>query len=222
MVELPLIITNMKFDYFDIFAISWLIIGLFWGRKKGISQELLPLMQWLAIVTAGGLLYEPFGSFLHHHTFFSALWSYITAYLLIAAVVHVIYFWLKQVLGPKLGEKNLFGTSEFYLGMTAGAMRFGCMLLAVMALMNSRIVSEAELAKTEKFQKENFSDIRFPTYGGFQQDVLFKSFLGSWARSNLKTVLIASVAPAKKPEVQLGAPKMTNMIAAVPAPPSKK
>jgi hypothetical protein len=107
--------------------------------------------------------------------------------------------------------------------MTAGAMRFGCMLLAGMALMNARIVSEAELAKTEKFQKENFSDIRFPTYGGFQQDVLFKSFLGNWTRSNLKTVLIASVAPASKPQVQLGAPKKnTNMLAAVPAPPAKK
>jgi len=213
----------MKFDYFDIFAIGWLIIGLFWGRKRGMSQEFLPLIQWLGIVTVAGLLYEPFGSFIHHHTFFSALWSYITAYLLIATGIHLIYFCLKQVLGPKLGEKNLFGTSEFYLGMTAGAMRFGCMLLAGMALMNARIVSEAELAKTEKFQKENFSDVRFPTYGGFQQDVLFKSFLGTWTRSNLKTVLIASVAPAAKPQVQLGAPKKnTNMIAAVPTPPAKK
>jgi heme/copper-type cytochrome/quinol oxidase subunit 1 len=150
------------------------------------------------------------------------LWSNITAYLLIAAGVHLIYLWFKQMFGVRLVEHNVFGRSEFYLGMMAGGTRFACMLLAGIALMNSRIATDAELAKTEKFQKDNFSDIRFPTYGGFQQDVLFKSFSGNLIRSNLQSVLIATVTNAPPPMVATNAPKSNKMIADVPGQPAKK
>ena len=216
------VIAVVHFDYFDIVIVGWLIIGLLWGRKKGMSQELLPLLQWVGIVTEAGLWYEPFGAVIHHNTFFSLLWSNITAYVLIAAGVHLICLWFKQMLGVKLVEGNYFGRAEFYLGMTAGAVRFACMLLAGMALMNSRVETEAELAKTEKFQKDNFSDIRFPTYGQFQQDVLFKSLSGNLVRSNLPSILIASVAPAPLLHGETNAPKNNKMIAEIPIQPAKK
>lgn len=210
----------MKFDYFDIAAVCWLIIGLLWGRKRGISQELLPLLQWIAIVLAAGLLYEPFGLFIHKSTFFTPLWSNVTAYVLIAGGVHLIYFVAKLSLGAKLVGMNIFGRSEFYLGMVAGGARFACILLAGMALMNSRIATESELANTEKFQKENFSDIRFPTYGGFQQDVLVKSYSGKLVRSKLKSVLIATETPGTN--AGTNTLKNSKMIAAIPSPSAKK
>jgi hypothetical protein len=46
-----------KFNYFDIIVIVWLFLGLLAGRKRGLSQELLPTLQWLGIVVAGGMLY---------------------------------------------------------------------------------------------------------------------------------------------------------------------
>jgi uncharacterized membrane protein required for colicin V production len=193
MAVLPPVVVNAKFDYFDIVAIVWLGIGLIWGRKRGMSQEILPLIQWLGIVTAGAVFYRPFSSVVHQCVQFGPLWSNITAYVLIALGVHLVYLWLKQVLAEKLVKKDLFGRGEFYLGMVAGFVRFGCMLLVGMALMNSRVATAAELAQTEKFQKDWFSDIRFPTYGEFQQDVLFKSLTGSLVRADLKSALIASV-----------------------------
>jgi uncharacterized protein YdbL (DUF1318 family) len=105
-------------------------------------------------------------------------------------------------------EKDPFGRAEFYLGMMAGVARFACILLFLMALMNSRVASATELAQTEKFQAANFSDIRFPTYGEVQQDVLFKSFTGSLVESNLKTMLIASVS-----SVNSGPPKKSQTMA---------
>src|SRR5580658_677572 len=179
-----------KFNYFDVVVAVWLIIGLFRGRKKGMSQELLPLMQWIGIVAAGGLFYWPFSTLVRHYTQFNALWSVLTAYLLIAAGVHLIYLWFKQMLAVKLVEKDPFGRAEFYLGMMSGVVRFACILLFAMALMNSYVVSAAERAQTEKAQAANFSDIRFPTYGEFQQDVLVKSFTGDFVESKLKNVLI--------------------------------
>src|SRR5277367_6161555 len=107
--SLPPVLAPAKFDYFDAFAIVWLIIGLFRGRKRGMSQEVLPLIQWLGIVAAGGLLYWPFSKLVHQYTQFGTLWSCITAYLLIGAGVHLIYLWLKQMMAEKLVEKDPFG-----------------------------------------------------------------------------------------------------------------
>jgi uncharacterized membrane protein required for colicin V production len=192
-VALPSVWDKAKFNFFDIFAVCWLIIGLLRGRKRGMSQELLPLIQWIGIVSVAGLFYLPFSIMVRQYTQFTQLWSVVTAYLLIAAGVHLIYLWFKQMLATKLVEKDPFGRSEFYLGMMAGVVRFGCMLVMGLSLMNSRVATAAELAQTEKFQAANFSDIRFPTYGELQQDVLFKSYTGTFVETRLNTVLIASV-----------------------------
>jgi uncharacterized membrane protein required for colicin V production len=204
MATMPSFLAGAKVDYFDTIAVVWLIIGLFRGRARGMSQELLPLLQWVGIVVAGGLFYWPLSGLVRQYTHFEMLWSVIVAYLLIAAGVHLVYLWFKQMLGTKLVEKDPFGRGEFYLGMMAGVARFACMLLVGLALMNSRVATAAELAQMEKFQAAFFSDIRFPTYGQFQQDVLFKSFTGSMVETHLNNILIASVnigsGPARKTE----------------------
>jgi hypothetical protein len=142
------------------------------------------------------MFYASLSPVVHQYTQFGALWSNVTAYLLIALGIHLIYLWFKQMLAEKLVQTDPFGRGEFYLGMMAGIARFGCMLVVGMSLMNSRVGTAAELAQMEKFQAAWFSDIRFPTYGEFQQDVLVKSFSGSWVESHLKPVLIASVTSA--------------------------
>jgi len=187
------IVSDAKFNYFDLVAIVWLIIGFFRGRKRGMSGEFLPLMQWVAIVVLGGLFYTQVSVYIHQYAQFGWLWSNVSAYLLIAAAIHLVYKWLQGIFAERLVEKDPFGRGEFYLGMMAGVTRFACMIIFAMALMNSRIGTAAELAQMEKFQARWFSDIRFPTYGEFQQDVLLKSFSGKFVQVHLKNVLIASV-----------------------------
>ena len=34
-----------------------LVFGLFRGRKNGMSKEILPLFQWLAVILVSGLFY---------------------------------------------------------------------------------------------------------------------------------------------------------------------
>jgi uncharacterized membrane protein required for colicin V production len=190
-----------RFNYFDVFVVVWLLIGVLRGRKRGLSQELLPTVQWLGIVVAGGLLYAAISPYVHQYTQFSILSSNIFAYVLIALGVHLIYLWFKQMLAAKLVEKDPFGRAEFYLGMMAGVVRFGCMILVALALMHARLITDTELAQTEKFQEAWFSDIRFPTYGEFQRDVLYKSFTGRLVETNLNPILIVSVnGPAPKPQ----------------------
>jgi hypothetical protein len=172
--------------------------------------------------TQGHVVAVGFSLVVHQCTQFGPLWSNITAYLLIILGVHVAYLWLRKILAEQLAKKDLFGRGEFYLGMVAGFVRFACMLVVGMALMNSRVATAAELAESEKFQAAWFSDIRFPTYGEFQQDVLFKSCAGIWVESNLKTVLIASETSALSPKSESIAQKSNKIIEEIVGQPVKK
>jgi uncharacterized membrane protein required for colicin V production len=200
MLELPAF-SGISYCYVDgIFAV-WLIIGIFRGRKRGMTQELLPTLQWLAIVILAGLFYLPFSAIIFQNTggAFSHLWSNITAYLLIAFAINLFFIWLKQTIGEKLTGSDLFGRNEYYLGMLAGLVRYACMFVVLCALMHSRVYTPAELADIEKFQKKSFEDIRFPTYPSVQHAVLTESYAGRLIEDHLYNVLIVSTTGSNKP-----------------------
>jgi len=186
--------SGLKVNYVDFIAIVWLIFGLFYGRKRGMTQEILPTIQWVAIVVVAGLFYRPLALSIRQYAGFDSLWSNVTGYLLIAFAVHLVYLWIKHLIHQKLIGTDMFGRMEYYFGMAAGVIHFGCILIMVFALLNARIVTQAELAKTEKAQSDAFSDIRFPTYGSIQQAFLFQSFTGGLIETNLSAVMIASAA----------------------------
>jgi uncharacterized membrane protein required for colicin V production len=190
-------LSTLSFSYFDLAVAVWLAIGLLRGRKQGMSQELLPMLKWLAMVGLGGFFYSPVSAFLRQNIpgAFDLLWANRAGWFLILLGVLLVFAWLRKAIGEKLVGSDIFGGAEYYLGMLGGMVRFACMLLAVLALMNSRIVTKEELAASEKTQKANLEDIRLPTYGSIQQAVFFHSFTGQLVKSDLSFVLITSVTP---------------------------
>jgi uncharacterized membrane protein required for colicin V production len=191
---------KVGFNYFDIFVVLWLILGIFLGRKHGMSQELLPTLQWIIIMILAGLFYNPVAQFLHQNANLELVLASICGYVIVGLVVHFIFLWIKNAIGEKLVGSDMFGRGEYYMGMTSGALRFACMIVCLMAIMNVRIISAEEMARTEKLQEKNFEGIRFPTYGSIQHAVLMDSITGHAVKSNLSPLLIASVngsTPAK-------------------------
>ena len=45
-------------NWFDAVVVGVLAFGLFRGRRNGMSKEILPLFQWLAVVFVCGLFYS--------------------------------------------------------------------------------------------------------------------------------------------------------------------
>lgn len=193
--DMPFHMPAVPVNYFDAVVVVWLISGLVIGRKRGMSQELLPMAQWLAIAVLAGLYYHPVALLLRQYARFEPLLSNLFAYVLIGFGIHLLYLWIKDAVGEKLVGSDIFGRKEYYLGMVAGTVRFACMLIVFCALMNARIVTQAELARTEKMQEDNFSDIRLPTFGTIQQAVLFHSFTGNLVEDRARPLLIATTAP---------------------------
>jgi uncharacterized membrane protein required for colicin V production len=215
-------LNTFAFNYFDLGFLIWLVIGVFRGRKLGMSQELIPMFKWITIMFVAGFFYVPVALSVRQNTgtFFGKLGANLVGYLLIALVVTIVFVWIKKAIGEKLLGSDLFGGYEYYLGMLGGLVRFACMIVVLLALMNSRVYSKAENDAAAAEQKKQLDNSFFPSYGEIQYQMLTTSFTGRTVRTYLHQLLIKSVTPddLKKPETPaqksndvlndvLGAPK---------------
>jgi len=187
---------KLPINLFDLLLVITLVFGIHQGRKHGMSGELLRLLQWLAILFGCSFAYEPLGDFINHSTdFFTPLAAYITAYIIIAALILLLFIGVRRALGEKLIGSDIFGHTEFYLGMGSGLIRFVCILLAVLALMNARAYTAAEVKANLKFQNDVYGSNFFPTFQTVQSSIFEKSLTGPYIRQYLGFLLIKPTHP---------------------------
>ena len=200
---------NLPINWFDIFVLFWLVLGILRGRKLGMSQELLIFLQWAAIVIVCAVTYQPLGDwlFLTAHML-SRLIFYIIAYVLSASLVSSAFVLVKRLLGGKLIGSDTFGKWEYYFGMPAGMLRFFCMLLTGLAVLNSRLYTPQEIQADRAYQMKNFDSEFFPKLYQIQAGVFEKSLSGKLIKQHLAFLLIKPTgqersAPYKQPDWQM-------------------
>jgi uncharacterized membrane protein required for colicin V production len=196
---------SLNLSVFDGFFIIFLMTGVLRGRKRGISEELLDLIQWVAIVIGAALAYPGIGALLINYAKFPPLMANIFAYIAAAATIVFLFKNLKRGVGEKLVQGDVFGRFEFYLGMMAGFLRFSCIAIFVLALLHAKYSTPAERERIAKLQRDNFGSISFPTFDEMQYAVFYKSGSGNLIRTNLSMLLIRPVPP--------GADRPANTIA---------
>ena len=189
---------QLPINLFDLILIAVLVAGLARGRKHGMSEELMSLLSWLAILFVCAAVYEPGGDFLRQSTsLFGRLSCYIVTYLGVMVAVLLLFAAVKRGLGGKLLGSDIFGRSEYYLGMVSGVVRFSCILLAGLALLNARYFSPIEVRAMEHFQDDVYGSNFFPTLHSLQATVFDKSLTGPWIKENLGFLLIKPTEPEK-------------------------
>ena len=184
---------NIAITWFDLLLVVVLAAGVLRGRKRGMSEELLDVLQWLCIVVVGALLYASFGQTISDATRMGLAYGYVTAYLFIALLFKLLFTTIKRSVGEKLVHSDTFGRLEYYMGMLAGALRFFCVLLFCLSFLHVKYISDAERAATAKMQKDNFGSISFPTIGSLQQTVFYESESGKFIRKHLRAQLMDPV-----------------------------
>jgi len=189
---------GLPFNWFDLALVAILIAGIFRGRKRGMSQELLTVLQWIAIVIACAITYQPIGDWLAGVSLFSTLTSYVTAYLATAAVVSIAFVLFKRAFHGKLIGSDAFGGAEYYLGMPAGMLRFACVLLAGLALLNARYYTQEEIQARKAYQNDVYGKEYFPGLQVLQENVLERSLTGPPIKKYLAFLLIKPTAPERK------------------------
>jgi uncharacterized membrane protein required for colicin V production len=187
---------NLPFNVFDLVLVAELVAGIFRGRKHGMSQELMLLLKWLVIVIGCAMVYEPVGQMFSQSTgLFGLLASYLMVYILSALLIIGLFALVKNSIGGKLLGSDVFGRSEYYLGMVSGLVRFTCILLAALALLNSRYYNPVEVRAMEKFQDDVYGSNYFPTLHSIQAAVFEQSLTGPWIKKNLDFLLIKPTEP---------------------------
>jgi uncharacterized membrane protein required for colicin V production len=201
-------LANLPIGVFDLLLLAVLAAGLFRGRQHGMSVEMLDLAKWLAVLFGSAAIYEALGRQLAGSIrVFGLLSCYLLAYLSVALLIFTLFALLKRAVGGKLLGSDIFGRSEYYLGMVSGMVRYACVLLAALALLNARSFNPLEVRAMRDFQKHQFGNELFPTLHTVQTSVFQKSFSGPWIHHNLGFLLIKPTEPERRqyhlPEAKL-------------------
>lgn len=203
---------KLTFGWFDIALVLILAFGLWRGRKRGMSRELLPVLMWLTITGAGAFGYQLLADELtktgYVHKIFGATFvertaADITAYLAIAFVIWLVFAILKNLFKTKVEGANAFGSSEYYLGMMSGIIRYACMVFFALALINAPFYSSAEIDAHAAYNKKWYGGGMYdgnymPDMPTFQNSIFKNSLTGPLIKNNLSLLLIDNAAGAPK------------------------
>jgi uncharacterized membrane protein required for colicin V production len=204
---------NLSFSWFDGVFIAMLGFGLFRGRRNGMAKELLPLLQWLALVIVCGLGYPTIAQMCINYFAWGKTISDVTGYLALAVVIFIFFIVLKNLFTARLVASGFFKGGEYYLGMVAGLVRFACILLFALALMNAPFYTPQEL-EVARIQARNtfgggiMNGSFFPSFHDVQDAVFVQSATGHLIKDHLGTFLINTTGPNGK-NVNVPAKKIT-------------
>jgi hypothetical protein len=204
---------NLSFNWFDVVLIAVLAFGVWRGRKNGMSREVIPVSMWLLIIIVGGLC-TPFLADLLVHSgivgkvfggvFVATTAASMISYLFIAVVIFLAFSPVRTKFREKMAGSNTFGSGEYYLGMMSGLVRFACILLFFLALLNAPVYSAEEIAAKKAYNarwygggQQGFSGDFFPSLSEIQADVFVTSLSGRIIRQDLSVVLLHSSSLSK-------------------------
>lgn len=190
---------TLPINWFDVFVVIFLGVGAFVGRKRGMSQEVLPLFKWITLAVVCGFCYQPIAVEIANASIFNLLTASLVAYLGLALVIIGIFALVSRQLGGKIIGSDAFGTSEYYLGIFSGIIRFACILIFGLALLNARLFSDVEIAARQKYVQQNFDNDFFPALYQVQDNVFKESITGPVIHKNLDFLLIKPAFPESKP-----------------------
>ena len=134
----------MSFDTLHVSWVDFLVVGLLgfglWrGRKRGMSEELLDIIKWVITVVVAGLLHQPIAQMIAQWTSaLSTLASYVSTYLFLVLLIAIVFSYIRSGPGEKLVGSDAFGSAEYYLGMLSGSFRYACILIVAFSFLNAR------------------------------------------------------------------------------------
>jgi membrane protein required for colicin V production len=209
------LLNSLSVNWFDVVVILMLVFGIYRGRKNGMSKEMIPVLTWVTLFIVCGSYYKIVARTLKNAAGLGDLTSFVLAYIGLAVLVYLIFSLIKNALAKKLETSNLFGNAEFYLGMPAGMVRFACILLTALALLNAKHYTAGEIAAHDAFVNQNFGGDLFAVADvhTIQEQVFKKSLTGPLIKKILGPLFIDTAppggdqkAPVKKPVIQIGNP----------------
>ncbi len=182
---------ELPVSWVDFITVLVVVVGVIRGRKRGLSEEILDLLQWVAILLAGAYLYKQVGAFMNQKPVVSLASCHVLSYILIALGVKLVFTLIKRWIGQKIVESDIFGRLEYYLGMVAGGVRWSCMYLFLLSMLHAPLFTKAYRDAKVKFDAYNYGADFFPSLMSIQDEAFKSSLTGQNAGKYLAGILIA-------------------------------
>jgi uncharacterized membrane protein required for colicin V production len=215
---------KMLFNWFDVALVLVVLFGFWRGRRNGMTKEVLPVSQWLAMVIAGAAGYKWLGRLLIDQGWIKSVFgksvteetaAFVTSYLIIVIAVFTVFSLVKHRLKHRLEGSSFFGSSEYYFGMVSGVVRYLCMVVFALALLNAPHYSLADILAAKAYSNRwfggglsGYSGDFFPTVSEVQTSVFKESLAGPFLKDNLSVLLISTSSavapPTTHPEIYFG------------------
>lgn len=182
--------SSLPINWFDLFVLIMLAVGYVRGKKRGMSQEFLTVLKWVALMLLAAIAYQPLGLWLDSVLHLGKLWAYLLAYVGTALLVLLVFVVINRTVGARWKGTDTFGKAEFYLAIPAGMLRFACIVVVLAALLNARYYPTAEVKASRKYDLDNYGSTFFPRLYSVQDDVFLHSFTGRQLKTHLGFLLI--------------------------------
>jgi uncharacterized membrane protein required for colicin V production len=202
---------HYAFNWFDVALVVLLAFGFWRGRKRGMTRELLPTLQWLGFLLGGAFGHVPLADWLQQQGYVRLVFgkqfnegtaALMSAYLGIVAVVFLVFVWLRRKYEARLDGSNFFGGNEYYWGVLAGLIRYVCMVLVGLALLNAPYYSQAEKDAAQTYNNrwygggmKDYNGDFIPAVYEVQDSIFKKSLIGPVIHTRLSLLLINPVPP---------------------------
>ena len=182
----------LPISWVDFLTLLVVCVGVIRGRKRGLSEELLDTVQWIAIVVVGAYTYHLLADVMNRKPLLSLASYCVLSYLVVGLAISLVFMFLKKRFGQKLIEGDIFGRFEFYGGMGAGAVRWLCMYFALMSLLHAPQYSAEEIEARRKQVEYNFGSDFFGAFTicKIQPAVFQNSLTGRAAEAYARMLLI--------------------------------
>ena len=186
-------------NIFDVFVMVMLIVGLIRGKKRGMSEELLDVFKWLLVVVVAARGYKLMGEWVANFANIPVLIAYVICYLFVVMVITGVFSTIKRKMGEKVFESDLFGKAEYPLGALAGMVRYGCTLLAMLAVLNAFDFNYDQIAISDKSQGDSMGMTLIPPKEAWHKGIFINSLTGQFVRKHLEDHMIEPTPYAANP-----------------------
>lgn len=185
----------LRYHWFDLITGVVVISGLLYGRKRGLTLELVPLLHWITLIIVCGTFYAYFGAPIARWIEIQPNEAFVFVYLFLAVVVTYAFWTIKRTIAKGLPGSKCFGEAEFALGAIACAARFLCIQFACVSLVSAQYVAEEDLAEPSYFHLPE--EGRLPSPAAVQRGIFRRSKSGRWLKYHFGQWLIAAQPPVK-------------------------
>lgn len=175
----------------DIFCLSFILLGLLTGLKKGGYDMLLSFMKWLAGLSLASVCYIWIGGLISDVFNFDISRSLTLTFLGVNLLIWLVVILNEDFLKSKIKDSNAFNDIEETCGGLLGILTSFLILVFAFSLLHGNRTTDAAGQASERKTKATFGAVVLPNVYRIKKVVFEETFFGQLAKDRVPLLLVS-------------------------------